>query len=789
MSARQELYNLAPWHVGLDEDDLHVSLNEMNIPPQAPKFTVTLAHDPMKHLRGIIKTHKCFYIFPTNDKRDPPPLHLPSRKWSQALKQVFADLKREDDQKAYTGWITMEPWERHTKAKNHLLFAAGPLIDLRWAVDKVVCEHGTKPLVPTRAFSLKQGYTPERPLVSIHINTARQPSDPIDHCDLDSRGLSFDAALRAINVPKPISSVDITFRFDVHQNILSKYYNDRYLEDLGNGKKPPAVTERSFTDVRGFQKFLNRQFEPQQEDISLNSKEVVYPLGGGVTFRAPHEKYLRFEWSLPTQRGERLLEKILSHQWSKVGDIFVVKVKDLEEGHLYQMQASREMLASHPKMDGPETWSVLNRGPRGRSPYMYNKGMSVPSKISVFANLDVSGYPCDNGRNPVQRFAWNAFHNDGIVLFYGPEASLVRFWNTAATTKTKTTEAQCKPITPSTWAQPPVATSFEVRTPASERALHAQVVAGPFGPYKNWRRAADPNFVGNAYRAEYVHAHSSILAHKFAMLGTVIVSAHPNCIKRNELLKAEDQSLTEQNRAVMAGTKLGSTDFISAIIAEDEQLMAPPVSTHEKLDLLNVPSPQDMPPSVCLDGVLLRSAAMDTDQEKELIAFIDSIEGWDTSTPRRLWHYGYSHEHGGKNVQRTDPILDSLRAVMENCQDLLRVNDIVSVLNQCTVADYPPSVGVIDHVENFLLGKVVVMVNLLSTVPMQFTPTEPTGGDRVDILLERWSIVAITGRARYKYQHGISAREYDIIRGENIRRERRVSLIFRSVRDVCNEEL
>ena len=214
--------------------------------------------------------------------------------------------------------------------------------------------------------------------------------------------------------------------------------------------------------------------------------------------------------------------------------------------------------------------------------------------------------------------------------------------------------------------------------------------------------------------------------------------------------------------------KLEKCEFIKEEVEylgfEDERLMAPPVSTHEKLDLLNVPSPQEMPPSVCLDGVLLRSAAMDTDQETALIAFIDSIEGWDTSTRRRLRHYGYSHEHGGKNVQPTDPIPDSLRTVMENCQDLLRVNDIDSVLNQCTVADYPPSVGVIDHVGNFLLGKVVVMANLPSTVPMQFTPTEPTGGDRVDILFERWSIVAITGRARYKYQHGISAREYDLIR-------------------------
>ena len=340
--------------------------HELDTPPQAPKFTMTLAHKPIKHLKEIIKTHKSFYIFPTNDKRDSPPLHPPSRKWSQTLKQVFADLKKEDDQKAYMGWITMESWERHTKAKNHLLFAAGPLIDLKWAVDKVVCHHGVKPLVPTRGFSLKQGYTPEKLLVSIHINTSRHSSDPIDYRNLESRGLSLDAALRAIDVPKPISLIDITLRFDVHQNILSKYYNDRYLEDLGNGKNPPAVTERSLTDVRGFQKFLNRKFEPQQEDISLNFKEAVYPLGGGITFRAPHEKYLWFEWSLPTQRGERLLEKVLSHEWSKTGDIFVVKVRDLEEGHLYQMQASREIVASHPEMDGVKTWSVLNRRPRGR---------------------------------------------------------------------------------------------------------------------------------------------------------------------------------------------------------------------------------------------------------------------------------------------------------------------------------------------------------------------------------------------------------------------------------------
>ena len=96
--------------------------------------------------------------------------------------------------------------------------------------------------------------------------------------------------------------------------------------------------------------------------------------------------------------------------------------------------------------------------------------------------------------------------------------------------------------------------------------------------------------------------------------------------------------------------------------------------------------------------------------------------------------------------------------------------------------------GIKDHVENFLLCKVVVTVNLLATVRMQFSPSDDGGGDRDTILLERWSIVALTGKCRYKYKHGICSSEHDVIAGEKVARPRRVSLIFRSVADLTSNE-
>ena len=86
--------------------------------------------------------------------------------------------------------------------------------------------------------------------------------------------------------------------------------------------------------------------------------------------------------------------------------------------------------------------------------------------------------------------------------------------------------------------------------------------------------------------------------------------------------------------------------------------------------------------------------------------------------------------------------------------------------------------GIKDHVENFLLGKVVVIVNLLATVPMQFSPSDDGGGERATILLERWSIIALTGKCRYKYKHRIPSSEHDIIAGEKVARPRRVSMIL-----------
>ena len=207
---------------------------------------------------------------------------------------------------------------------------------------------------------------------------------------------------------------------------------------------------------------------------------------------SPHDAYLRFEWTLPTSRAQLLFKMLMDHEWISNGSLFAIKVADLEQGNVFQLQPSREQLKEHPEMDAVETWCTILRLEYGKPPYTL-EGSSVCSRNSLLAKLDVSHVPCDNGRNPLQSFAWNLFHNDGIVIFYGSEAQLVRCWSSNATTNSKPQD-NAKQIAPHTWSEPPTQCSFEVRTPPIERELHAKVVAALFGAFKNWHKAMDPTY-------------------------------------------------------------------------------------------------------------------------------------------------------------------------------------------------------------------------------------------------------------------------------------------------------
>ena len=135
-----------------------------------------------------------------------------------------------------------------------------------------------------------------------------------------------------------------------------------------------------------------------------------------------------------------------------------IDLKDLHQGELYQIQASREHLKDNQEMNSFECLSVIQKSTYRKPPYTFIRGSTLCHKMSFLAHLDPANVPWDPGRNRLQSSSSQFFNNDGLIMFYGPEAQLVRFW---AQTSIPTSQAffvpSLVPINASTWTKPPSA--------------------------------------------------------------------------------------------------------------------------------------------------------------------------------------------------------------------------------------------------------------------------------------------------------------------------------------------
>lgn len=173
-----------------------------------------------------------------------------------------------------------------------------------------------------------------------------------------------------------------------------------------------------------------------------------------------------------------------------------------------------------------------------------------------------------------------------------------------------------------------------------------------------------------------------------------------------------------------------------------------------------------------IPGLRYEANFLTEEEEDALLKHIDASE-WDTSLKRRTQHYGFRYDYTTKHAsaEPTTPIPDWCTLVIDRLleKDLLKVRP-----DQVIVNEYEPGQGIAAHVDSTASFKDgIASVSLGSNVVMDFCHFD----QKVSKLLQRQSVIALHGDARYKWSHGIAARRKD--NGQN--RQRRVSLTFRKM--------
>jgi alkylated DNA repair dioxygenase AlkB len=166
-------------------------------------------------------------------------------------------------------------------------------------------------------------------------------------------------------------------------------------------------------------------------------------------------------------------------------------------------------------------------------------------------------------------------------------------------------------------------------------------------------------------------------------------------------------------------------------------------------------------------------------EEGDLLGILDA-QAWRGDLQRRVQHYGYRYDYKARQVT-PDLYLGPLPSWLQDLAERLAHSGFFSDLpDQVIVNEYLPGQGIAPHIDCVpCFGGVIASLSLGSDVVMDFG--RPEGSEKISHHLPARSLVVMTGPARYHWQHGIAKRKTDVVNGQKIPRQRRVSLTFRCV--------
>ena len=186
-------------------------------------------------------------------------------------------------------------------------------------------------------------------------------------------------------------------------------------------------------------------------------------------------------------------------------------------------------------------------------------------------------------------------------------------------------------------------------------------------------------------------------------------------------------------------------------------------------------------------GLEYHSDFLAASEEDGLLAHIDSSE-WLMDLSRRVMHFGYKYDYTSRRLDETariEPLPEWLAQLSHKVCDAAskeakQLLDPQRPFEQAIINEYEPGQGIASHIDRKdCFGPVVATVSLGSAVNMDFC-CESTG-DKYVQRLEPRSLVLLHGDARSKWRHGIAKRQSDTLNGLKTKRQRRVSITFRTI--------
>lgn len=181
----------------------------------------------------------------------------------------------------------------------------------------------------------------------------------------------------------------------------------------------------------------------------------------------------------------------------------------------------------------------------------------------------------------------------------------------------------------------------------------------------------------------------------------------------------------------------------------------------------------------CIEGLEYYKRFISPEEERELLNSIDN-SNWLTDLKRKVQHYGFKYDYRARKIDESFRI-GKLPFWSELIVERMQEKKIIDFApDQLIINNYEIGEGISMHVDcEPCFTDTIISLSLFSDIVMDFKRLNSNQKD--NILLQRGSLLVISGDARYKYEHGIAQRKRDLFNERKRDRQRRISLTFRKV--------
>ena len=182
-----------------------------------------------------------------------------------------------------------------------------------------------------------------------------------------------------------------------------------------------------------------------------------------------------------------------------------------------------------------------------------------------------------------------------------------------------------------------------------------------------------------------------------------------------------------------------------------------------------------------IQGLYYFPGFLDDNEQFEAVKHID-VSQWRHDLERRVQHYGWRYDYRARTItpdMYSGPLPDWITEIARCLCDETKLFDRIP--EQVIVNEYYPGQGIALHADRNCFGDAVATISLGDDWEMKFRPVKGTSNEDKSIMLQRGSVLVLTGDARYRWLHGIDKRKTERDNFGQRERQRRLSLTFRTV--------